>query len=62
MVKAVRKNNIETSTISGVGDENSKVWLSAAKSIDRRERGELWSALGKAALREECWEDFRFVC
>lgn len=61
LAEATRRHTT-TVCISGLGNENSKVWLSAAKSMGRRERQELWSALGRAAFGEECWEDFRFVC
>ena len=45
-----------------MGDGNLKVWQRAAKALGRKEdRQELWSALGKVALAEECWEDFRLV-
>ncbi|KAE8847095.1 hypothetical protein PTNB73_03242 [Pyrenophora teres f. teres] len=48
--------------ISSVGDENSKKWQSAAKALTRKQdREDLWSALGKVASRERCWEDFRLA-
>lgn len=59
--EAMRRSSAANSCISGLGNENSKVWLSASKTLSPQERQELWSALGKAAWREECWEDFRFA-
>ncbi|KAJ5064549.1 hypothetical protein J3E74DRAFT_402994 [Bipolaris maydis] len=59
--EAMRRSSVANSCISGLGNENSKVWLSASKTLSPQERQELWSTLGKAAWREECWEDFRFA-
>jgi N-terminal acetyltransferase B complex non-catalytic subunit len=62
LAAATRKDQDNNLNISGVGDENLKVWQRAAKALGRKEeRQDLWSALGKVALAEECWEDFRLV-
>ncbi|EUC41961.1 hypothetical protein COCMIDRAFT_104795 [Bipolaris oryzae ATCC 44560] len=59
--EAMRRSNATNTCMSGLGNENSKVWLSASKTLSPQERQELWSALGKVAWHEQCWEDFRFA-
>ncbi|KAL1793372.1 hypothetical protein ACET3X_008354 [Alternaria dauci] len=62
IAEATRRDQGLNLNISGVGDGNLKVWQRAAKALGRKEdRQELWSAFGKAALTEECWEDFRLA-
>ncbi|KAG9196320.1 hypothetical protein G6011_01441 [Alternaria panax] len=62
LAEATRRDQGHKLSISGVGDGNLKVWQRAAKALGRKEdRQELWSALGKVALGEECWEDFRLA-
>jgi N-terminal acetyltransferase B complex non-catalytic subunit len=62
LAEATRRDQDNNLNISGVGDGNLKVWQRAAKALGRKEdRQDLWSALGKVALAEECWEDFRLV-
>ncbi|RMZ73963.1 cytoskeleton organization [Pyrenophora seminiperda CCB06] len=61
VVEATRKHR-RLRSISGAGDENFKVWQSTAKALaHKQDREDLWSALGKVALREECWDDFRLA-
>ncbi|KAF1836577.1 hypothetical protein BDW02DRAFT_566843 [Decorospora gaudefroyi] len=60
LAEATRRKRDDAVNIGSVGDENFKVWQNAAKALSRKEdRLELWSALGRVALREDCWEDFR---
>ena len=48
--------------ISSIGTEFLKPWQNAAKALGRKhDRLELWDALFNAAMREDCWEDVRFV-
>ncbi|CAN9370096.1 unnamed protein product [Alternaria alternata] len=62
LAEAMRRDQGNNLNISGVGDGNLKIWQRAAKALGRKEdRQELWSALGKVALAEECWEDFRLA-
>jgi len=61
LAEATRRSR-NLNVISSMGDENSKVWQSAAKTLVRKQdREDLWSGLAKVTLREECWEDFRLV-
>jgi N-terminal acetyltransferase B complex non-catalytic subunit len=40
-----------------------KAWETAAKTLpSRKARLDFWSALFTCALREDCWEDVRWVC
>ncbi|EDU45355.1 N-acetyltransferase B complex non catalytic protein [Pyrenophora tritici-repentis] len=61
LAEATRKSH-RVLEISSVGDANSKKWQSAAKTLTRKQdREDFWSALGKVASRERCWEDFRLA-
>ena len=49
-------------TLGSVGDRGLDAWQNAAKSLSSRNaRLELWSELFVAAMRQDCWEDVRFV-
>lgn len=46
-----------------IGNEWLKPWQSAAKALNRKgDRLDLWNTLFLAAMREDLWEDVRFVC
>ena len=63
LAEATRRQQDNGLLFSSVGNENEKVWQDSAKALGRKEdKKELWSELGRVALREECWEDFRKVC
>lgn len=39
-----------------------KPWQGAVKALDRKsDRLEVWDTLFTTAMREDCWEDVRFV-
>jgi N-terminal acetyltransferase B complex non-catalytic subunit len=62
LAEATRRQQDNGLLFSSVGNENEKVWQDTAKALGRKEdKKELWSELGRASLREECWEDFRKV-
>jgi N-terminal acetyltransferase B complex non-catalytic subunit len=63
LAEATRRQQDNGLLFSSVGNENEKVWQDSAKALGHKEeKKELWSELGRVALREECWEDFRKVC
>ncbi|KAF1943638.1 hypothetical protein EJ02DRAFT_399997 [Clathrospora elynae] len=62
LLEANRRHNDDGLCITSVGNEGFKIWQNAAKALDRKsDRQDLWSMLAGAALREDCWEDFRLA-
>ena len=61
-IEATRRSLSEARSLSSIGTELLKPWQHAAKSLDRRnDRLHLWDSLFNTAMREDCWEDVRFV-
>lgn len=47
---------------NSIGQDALKIWQGVAKKLQRAEdRMELWDLLFKSALREDAWEDIRYV-
>src|SRR5262245_54107415 len=63
LLEASRCNDLRTLSLHSVGNAGLTAWQNAAKAApNRNERLALWSAFFVVAMREDCWEDVRFVC
>jgi N-terminal acetyltransferase B complex non-catalytic subunit len=60
---ALRKEASGYPNLATTGPIVLKAWETAAKTLpSRKARLDFWSALFTSALREDCWEDVRWVC
>jgi hypothetical protein len=61
-VEALRRSEKNGITTASTGVATLSCWQSTAKSMQRKnDRMALWDTLFAAAMREDCWEDARFV-
>ena len=61
--KALRRDALEYTNLLTTGTINQKAWETAAKTLStRKTRLDVWSTLFTCAMREDCWEDVRWVC
>lgn len=62
-IEATNQLSKSLTPLSSVGGEGLKAWQNAAKVLpNRRAKLNLWSELLTNAMKQECWEDVRFVC
>lgn len=63
IAEATRHHDPKTLGLASVGAPVQKAWENAAKTLKtRKARLDLWSCLFTCAMKEDCWEDVRWVC
>lgn len=61
--EAIRRSNLHHNSIGSIGAQPLIPWQAAAQAVHcKADRLTIWNALFAVSIREDCWDDARFVC